>query len=338
LILKRAARDNNTLSAVLREGWDSGFLRVLTRGDPLRASNVHLSCVAHITRRELRSSLTETESANGFANRFLYVCARRYRELPRGGRIDDAQIAAVRRRLGAALVFARDLRERVVDLDQDADRIWHAVYGPLGAVPDTLTGAIIARAEPQVLRLSLVYALADRSDVIRAPHLLAALEVWRYCRDSAMHVFGDRLGDALAEDVYHELQRAPGGLTRSELSDCFSRNVPAARLLGALAELKAAGRAQSRLDPAKDRGRPAERWVLSPGRIGSRGVDFLVLGRKALGATPAAEVAAPALPAGDDLPSGAFVPQHDRPGVCGTCGRGTTTYTYVCDECAGGGV
>ena len=42
-------------------------------------------CIAHITQEELRRNLTATELANGFANRFLWVCARRFKLLPEGG-------------------------------------------------------------------------------------------------------------------------------------------------------------------------------------------------------------------------------------------------------------
>ena len=44
-----------------------------------------------------------------------------------------------------------------------------------------LYGAVTSRAEAQVVRLSLIYALLDCSPVIRQEHLLAALALWEYC-------------------------------------------------------------------------------------------------------------------------------------------------------------
>lgn len=79
-----AGRDGNTLSAVLRDCWDTGNLRVLTRKDPLRATAAHVSVLGHVTVPELRRRLTDTEAANGFANRFLWVCVRRSKRLPAG--------------------------------------------------------------------------------------------------------------------------------------------------------------------------------------------------------------------------------------------------------------
>lgn len=72
-VLKVCARDGSTLSALLRDAWDRGDLRVMTRRDPLRASNAHISLLGHITVEELRRNLTETDIANGFGNRLLYI-------------------------------------------------------------------------------------------------------------------------------------------------------------------------------------------------------------------------------------------------------------------------
>jgi hypothetical protein len=75
-VLAVAAREGNTLSAVLRSAWDDGRLRVLTRKDPLQATGAHISIVGHITTEELVRRLADTEVANGFANRLLFTCVR----------------------------------------------------------------------------------------------------------------------------------------------------------------------------------------------------------------------------------------------------------------------
>jgi hypothetical protein len=72
-----------------------------------------------------------------------------------------------------------------------------------------MVGAIIGRAEAQVLRLSALYAVLDRSRMIRTSHLLAALAFWEYAEDSAQRIFGDRLGDHVARSSW--MRYAPGG-------------------------------------------------------------------------------------------------------------------------------
>ena len=66
---------------------------------------------------------------------------------------------------------------------------------------------MIARAEAQVIRLSLVYALLDGKDVIDTAHLKAAMAVWAYCDELATQIFGDSIGDPVADDILVALRR-----------------------------------------------------------------------------------------------------------------------------------
>lgn len=54
---------------------------------PAKATGAHISLIGHITRDELRRLLTQTESANGFANRFCWLAVKRSKCLPDGGAI-----------------------------------------------------------------------------------------------------------------------------------------------------------------------------------------------------------------------------------------------------------
>jgi hypothetical protein len=84
-VLRQGARAGNTLSATIRAAWDTGVLMTLTKNDPITATGAHISIIGHITIDELRSELTATDSANGFANRFLFMCVKRSKLLPFGG-------------------------------------------------------------------------------------------------------------------------------------------------------------------------------------------------------------------------------------------------------------
>jgi hypothetical protein len=64
-----------------------------------------------------------------------------------------------------------------------------------------MLGSMTARAEAQTMRIACLYAAGDMSYVVAPRHLRAALEVWRYCFDSARHLFGDRLGDPTADAI-----------------------------------------------------------------------------------------------------------------------------------------
>src|SRR6185295_11508058 len=145
----------------------------------------------------LRRLLSDTAIANGFANRFLWVCSCRSKCLPDGGRdIDVSDLAA---RIRTAADFARGVDE--MRRDSDASLIWHKVYADLSDGKPGMLGAVTGRAEAQVMRLACIYALLDSSHEIRAPHMVAALAVWQYCLESARYIFGDSLGDPLADEI-----------------------------------------------------------------------------------------------------------------------------------------
>jgi len=74
---------------------------------------------------------------------------------------------------------------RVLDGESDADAMWGAAYGHLMGMRPGMFGEATSPAEAQVLRLSVLCAALDCSDLIRAEHLLGALAVWRYCEVSA---------------------------------------------------------------------------------------------------------------------------------------------------------
>jgi hypothetical protein len=257
-VLRVMRRDGSTLSTVIRQAWESGELRTLTRNSPLHANGAHVSIVGHIVAEELRRELLTTDAASGFANRFLFVCARRSKLLPEGGSLTDADWAPILPDLEASFRFARDSRG-VLRRDDEARRIWAEVYPRLSAGEPGLYGAVTSRAEAQVMRLSVIYAILDRSPRIGRAHLEAALALWRYCADSARYVFGASLGDEDADLILAGLREAGhSGLDRTAIRDLFGRHKPASqveRALGALAGLGLAFRGERATG-----GRSAEVW------------------------------------------------------------------------------
>jgi hypothetical protein len=260
--LKVMSREGNTLSAVVRQAWDGQTLQTITKGSPARATAPHISVIGQITRDELLRYLEATEAANGFGNRFLWVAAKRSRELPDGG--GDVDVTGFHSRLVDAVGFARNADEIV--RDPAARAMWHRVYGRLSAGKPGMFGAMTARAEAQVMRLACLYAVADMSYVVRPEHLRAGLEVWRYCQSTAAYLFGGRLGDPTADDILAALRRVwPDSLTRTEIThDVFKRNKPGREMDRAFALLQQHGLATVDEDRSGE-GRPVERWAAADG-------------------------------------------------------------------------
>lgn len=259
-VLKAISRETSTLSPVVRNAWDHRRLQVITKHDPARATDAHVSIVAHITADELLRHVGATEIANGFLNRFLLVCVRRSRLLPEGGQPDPATIVSLSTTLANAASFAR--RAHQVHMDERARTLWWQAYPRLSATRPGLWGAATARAEAHVVRLALIYALLDRRGRITTTHLKAALGLWDYAARSALYIFGDNLGDPIADEIRRALVEHPDGLTRSELRDLFSRNRTRAEIGRALDLLAGANVARS--TTKHDRGRPIERWTATP--------------------------------------------------------------------------
>jgi hypothetical protein len=83
--LRHFERSGNTLSSTLRAFWDNGKVSSLTKNSPAKTTGAMVTVIGHITVDELRRYLTRTEMGNGLANRFLFACVRRSKELPFGG-------------------------------------------------------------------------------------------------------------------------------------------------------------------------------------------------------------------------------------------------------------
>jgi hypothetical protein len=255
-VLKVMDREGNILSGIIRDAFDKGYLRVMTK-KPMKASDAHISILGHITIEELRRSLTETDKANGFANRFLWLCVKRSKSLPEGGDVPADQQRAFVEKLGRRLQDASLIGR--MRRDDSAKELWAKVYARLSEGEPGLIGSVIARAEALALRLSCIYALTDGSSLVRLEHLQAALALWKYCDASARFIFGHALGDPVADAILSAVKESPEGLSRTEISDLFGRNKSAAQIQVALNALLERGR----IDRVQERtnGRSAEIWV-----------------------------------------------------------------------------
>lgn len=74
-VLKVCGREGNILSDVLRAAWDGKSLQVASKNSAETSTDPHISLISHISREELIATLSSTDAANGFGNRFLWVCA-----------------------------------------------------------------------------------------------------------------------------------------------------------------------------------------------------------------------------------------------------------------------
>lgn len=255
-VLQRMGRESNVLSSVIRQAWDDGHLQTMTRKDPMEAHDAHVSIVAHITRTELLKTLNDTETGNGFANRYLWLCVKRSKCLPHGGHLDLDSLNSLNSRVGEAIAFAKTCGALV--MTQKAEALWEKEYPRLTEGHPGLLGTIVSRAAPQTLRLACIYALLDCKAEVDDHHLRAGLACWAYAEDSAKFIFGDSLGDPLADDILVELRASTTGLTQTELTKALGNHAKAGKMARALQLLQSQGLICSTQEPSA--GRTATRW------------------------------------------------------------------------------
>ena len=259
-VLRVSQRDGNTLIAVLRQAWDGGRLRVMTRNQPLLASDCHISVLGHITKDELSRTLHAVDVANGLANRFLWACCRISRLLPDGGQ----QLDFTNEIYDLCSRLERARQRKMLDRSAAATELWHAAYGSLRSTRPGVYGQVTARAAAQVLRLQVLYCLADGCKTVQRHHLESALAIWDYCDRSCGFIFGSGTGSDLADEILDVLRATPQGLTLTEISNSFGRHRSAKELKTALGSLKSARLAiDEKRSSEGSNGRPAEIWKVA---------------------------------------------------------------------------
>jgi hypothetical protein len=265
--LQVMAREGNTLSVVMRQAWDTGDLYTMTKNSPATATGAHVSIVGHITRDELRRELSTTDMGNGFANRFLWVCTTRSQELPEGGDLTDADLSPLAERLKDAMQFAQTVGQ--MNRDSAIKKLWARTYHELTEGRQGLLGAVTSRAEAQTMRLACIYALLDKSAIVREEHLKAAVALWKYCLASAQFIFGAALGDPVADTILAGLRSGPTGLDRTAISSLFKRHKSGTEISSALTVLREHGLVKLGPPSQDATGRPREVWFA----VGAHGAN-----------------------------------------------------------------
>jgi histone H3/H4 len=254
---KAGNRENSTLAQTLREAWDGKTLKTMAKNCARTATDPHLSIIGHATRHELLKVVREADVFGGSMNRFLWILSERARLLPFGGDLDD--LGTVPQRIADVVTFARTVGR--MRRSPQADQLWASVYGDLTTTSGSeLLAAVLSRAEAQVLRLSMMFALAAGRATIEVDDLAAALDLWRYSEASARSIFAG-VHDALFNRIADAVRQEPG-ITRTQLHQRLGWKLGSSQLVEALGRVQVAGLAFPEREQTK--GRPVERWWPSP--------------------------------------------------------------------------
>jgi DNA repair photolyase len=186
--------------------------------------------------------------------------ARQSKQLPSGGtpleKLNKGLVNAIVTSLQDGLAFARKAGQ--VRLDSKAlEEVWTPYY----MAPPDFDAPVESRKPAHILRLALLYALLDKSRVIRVSHLDAAIAVWEYCQASARRLFSPKhqQQDSSEQKILTLLRQHLEGLTTAQITFMALKNNTDAGDI--LRKLEQEGKVRS--ETVKGKGRPAVYWFLS---------------------------------------------------------------------------
>lgn len=255
-VMARAKREGSTLGGVVRQAWDGRALTVLNRSE-LRASASHVAIIGHVTPREFRRRLAEADMTGGTYNRFLPVYVERSGRIPLPEGVAHQTLSMLACTLADGIKSARDITG--VTLTDDARLLWtEHLYDEFTEVDDDDSAwtEFARRAAPYCRRIAALYAVLDNRSEANHTDLTAAAAVVRYAIASARYVLDGQLRDPRLERIRRSIDSAgENGLSRTEISQLFSRNLPAKQLDELLQQLVQDGTYEE--TEVRTRGRPA---------------------------------------------------------------------------------
>ncbi len=243
-----AHAENRNLFPVLRQCYDGPYLSLRTRGQPLYVDGAYVSLIGHTTKTGLHRFFPKSEWETGTANRIIWAWVFRPKKIPNPEPLDRAKLNLYREKIQDVIKFAKETGE--MTKSPEAERIWADLYDDLISkeYPGSI-GAILRRGEPNILRLSMIYALTDKSRVIKPKHLYAALAIWKYNVETVKYVFKD-VGSVYENKILNYLEESgQQWVKRSELTKAgFSNKYDKKELDKALMELKNKGEIEYKKD------------------------------------------------------------------------------------------
>lgn len=299
-VLNMAQRQGNTLSHVLRNGYDGKTIKPLTKRDKVCVSNPFFCLIGNITPGELvEHSKSSVMSVNGMLNRTMILWTKAVRRQPIPEAIPQDRLNSIAEDLARRVMEARNHSfethwkkqkaiSRPIILGSQARELWIKQYDQMINMPDcSFVSTLCRRHRLHTLILSSVFALMDGVIVIEPSHLESALSWFRYSKSSVIYSYRTfsmqeqaSSVNTLAEDILKVISRTEseqGFCTCSDIYHWYHNKLSKELLHRALEKLLGNVppliQQQSR---GRGRGRPTQQFVLSKegwGRVNSKPME-----------------------------------------------------------------
>lgn len=230
-LLSQLRRENNTLSATVRNLFDGRDMEPLTKTSQTRATRPHVVIVGHVTGHELREKSTENDAANGLMNRFLMLYVYRPKLVPLPEPTSRQMIDLLAGKIAAAAIKItggnlHGHNEVEAQLSPAARELWVMEYPRLTRDRDGKGGSLLARSEVYARMLAMIFAAMDSRTVIEPQDLHAAVAWIEYWHASVTYVFNtpDDAGelDEFTTAVLDVITKNPG-ITLTGLQEHWNR-------------------------------------------------------------------------------------------------------------------
>jgi hypothetical protein len=195
-IMVAASREGSTLSAQLRKAHDCRTLNNKSRNNRLTATNPHVLVTAHITPTELIELAEGLHFTNGFLNRFKFIYGQCLKYVMRPKPVPPEKKRELAARMGSIIGWAQnqDEFELTDDFYQAFEKVFHRLRNPTG---DTLRQSLLARCDHKVKLLSMLFAIIDKTTLIKSKHLKSAMAWIDYSEASIDYVWSTELQQQL---------------------------------------------------------------------------------------------------------------------------------------------
>lgn len=240
-VMAACSREGTKLPGILRQAWDGDRLAVLNR-KRIVATSSHVAIIGHITPREFRARLKESDMAGGTWNRYLPLYVERRKLLPLPVGLDEAELQGLSKQLGEAVDRAR--RRSCIVLDDGAADLWRSqLYSEFTEfTEDTASTDFVQRAAPYCRRIAALYAALDGRDQADAGDLDAAAHLIRYSIASARYVLDASVRDPQLDKLRRAVDEAgQAGLDRTQARIIFSGKLTQSEMDELIARLTADG-------------------------------------------------------------------------------------------------
>lgn len=215
-------REDNTLSAVLREAYDGGVLAVTTRANPIVAASAHVSVITHTTADEFSRMVLPVDFTNGMLNRYSFLWAADGAVRPSPGRVSELAVTKARTAIEAAKNWVDGAGPLGLDMSWSyaAEEFWSRYYvdtrKPSGNnLQDTLT----ARAPANIIKHAMRHAILDRSETVELRHLEVAIALWNRFEQSTKRLLAYRSGGSADKQKLLQAILDGNGLS---MTQCFA--------------------------------------------------------------------------------------------------------------------